>query len=188
MAIARRIMIDVALARCLGGRIMKSLAGSFLIARPVLQDPNFRQTVVLLLQHNAEGAFGLVVNRPAKSKGLPFPVFKGGPCGSQGMLLLHGHPEWLDEAKEAENKSVAPGILIGDAACLTRVTDPPKQEDLRFRLFSGYAGWGPQQLERELATGSWAIAPATAELLFDSPYKELWQQLVPPAIPMPSLN
>ena len=166
---------------------MSSLAGSFLIARPVLQDPNFRKTVVLLLQHGADGAFGLVVNRPAAPKGLPFPVFKGGPCGSQGMLLLHGHPEWQDGTEE-EGKGVVPGIFIGDAACLKRLTDPASAKGLKFRLYSGYAGWGPKQLEDELASGAWAVVRATADLLFDTSIEDLWQQLLPPALPQPSLN
>jgi len=166
---------------------MASLAGSFLIARPVLEDPNFRHTVVLLLQHGADGAFGLVVNRPAKSKGLPFPVFKGGPCGSQGMLLLHGHADWVDKSDD-EAKSIAPGIFIGDAACLEKVSEGKAAEDVRFRLYTGYAGWGPKQLESELASGAWAMVQATAELLFETPVTDLWQQLLPPAIPQPSLN
>lgn len=59
---------------------MPSYAGKFLIGRPALQEASFRQTVVLLLQHGDQGAFGLVVNRPVKVDGLPFPVFAGGPC------------------------------------------------------------------------------------------------------------
>ena len=64
-----------------------SLAGSFLVARQVLRDPNFERTVVLLLAHSDEGAFGLVVNRPATAKGLPWPLFVGGPCPSPGFSL-----------------------------------------------------------------------------------------------------
>ena len=76
---------------------MSSLAGSFLVARHVLQDANFRQTVVLLLKHGSEGAFGLVVNRPAKAEGIPFPVFGGGPCPMKGFIMLHGHADWVDD-------------------------------------------------------------------------------------------
>ena len=55
-------------------------------------------------------------------------------------------------------------------------------------MFSGYAGWGPGQLEGELAAGAWAIVPATGELLFDVPAEDLWYRLVPPTIPEPSVN
>lgn len=162
---------------------MTSLAGSFLIARPVLRDPNFRQTVVLLLQHGTEGAFGLVVNRPAKVEGLPFPVYGGGPCQSEGLLMLHGHTDWSED-----QKGLAPGIYLGDASCLPKVTEPADPDGLRFRMFAGYSGWGPQQLEGELKAGAWAVVPATGELLFDTPVEQLWSLLLPPRIPQPSLN
>src|ERR1700731_1278751 len=80
-----------------GIALMSSLAGYFLVARPVLDDPNFHRTVVLLLQHGPEGAFGLVVNRAVGTDKLPFPVYLGGPCKLEGRLLLHGHAEWRGE-------------------------------------------------------------------------------------------
>ena len=160
--------------------------GSFLVARTVLQDPNFRESVVLLLQHSEEGAFGLVVNRPASIKGLPFPVFAGGPCQAQGLLMLHGHTEWID-ASELDD-GVAPGVYLGDAACLKLATESPEGAELRYRVFAGYAGWGPGQLETELAAGAWSIVPATGAVLFEVPVEEIWDRLVPPKIPQPSLN
>lgn len=165
---------------------MPSLAGKFLVARAALQDPNFRQTVVLILQHGAEGAFGLVVNRPVKAKNVPFEVFRGGPCASEGLLMLHGHAEWVNETGEGPGPGIAPGVFLGDANCLQRVED--LEADSRFRMFSGYSGWGPDQLESELAAGAWVVTPATGELVFDTPAKELWDRLSPPTIPQPSLN
>jgi putative transcriptional regulator len=167
---------------------MPPLAGTFLVAKPVLKDPSFHQTVVFLLRHGAEGAFGLVVNRPAPVKGLPFPVFTGGPCAFQGLLMLHGHAEWVQESSDAQGKAVAPGIYLGDASCLERVSDPTPGQTLRFRMFTGYAGWGPGQLEGELVAGAWSIVPATSQLLFDAPVEDLWERLAPPTIPQPSLN
>ncbi len=167
---------------------MSSLAGWFLVAKPVLQDPSFRQTVVLLLQHNCDGAFGLVVNRPAKVEGLPFPLFAGGPCESEGLMMLHGHADWLDSDAKPGASEVAPGVFLGDAACLERVSDPPPGETYSFRLFAGYAGWGPDQLEGELGQSAWALVKATGELLFETPVEELWDRLLPPTIPQPSLN
>jgi putative transcriptional regulator len=164
---------------------MSSYAGSFLVARPVLQDPNFRQTVVLLLQHGGEGAFGLVVNRETKAAGVPFPVYVGGPCQAQGLMMLHGQAEWV---AETANKGVAPGIYMGDAATLKRATDEGSEEPISFRIFTGYAGWGPGQLESELAAGAWTLTPANGELLFQTPADELWERLAPPRLPQPSLN
>jgi putative transcriptional regulator len=172
---------------------MTSLTGSFLVARASLQDPNFARTVVLLLAHTAEGAFGVIVNRPSEVEGLPFPVFEGGPCESPGVILLHGHPDWLlaspgQAPKEPADKEVAPGILIGDESSLKRAGHPVSEKSLRMRLFRGYAGWGPRQLEKELTGGDWAVVAATGFLLFDTPVDELWYRLAPSSIPQPSLN
>jgi putative transcriptional regulator len=164
---------------------MSSLAGYFLVARPVLDDPNFNRTVVLVLQHGAEGAFGLVVNRPVESEKLPFPIYVGGPCKLEGMLLLHGHAEWMGESEEGQ---VCPGVFLGDSACAERVANGEPAENLRFKMFSGYSGWGPQQLEGELAEKAWAVVRATSEHLFDTPVEDLWTSVLPPTIPQPSLN
>jgi putative transcriptional regulator len=166
---------------------MKSLAGHFLVARPVLRDPNFFRSVVLLLQHGSVGAFGLVVNRKANVEGLPFPVFVGGPCKSEGLLILHGHEDWVDE-EELDKRQIAPGIFIGDGSSLKRISEPPADTVLRYRLFTGNAGWGPGQLEGELATGAWSTATASGEFLFDTPIDEIWKGLLPPQIPQPSVN
>jgi putative transcriptional regulator len=169
-----------------------SYAGYFLIAKPILQDPNFRRSVIFLLAHNAEGAFGLIVNRPAEAEGLPWPVFLGGPCPSPGLIMLHGHAEWIevsaDGAETDKEHQLAPGIYSGDAACLDRATQMDDTEQLRFRVFSGYAGWGSGQLEGELAAGAWWLAKANGSLLFDTPVEELWDRLAPPRIPEPSVN
>jgi putative transcriptional regulator len=167
---------------------MTSLAGSFLVARPVLQDPSFRHTVVLVLQHGPDGAFGLVVNRTKQVEGLPFPVFLGGPCEFEGLLLLHGHADWGPSEGETSSGQVAPGIFLGDASCLERVSDATADESLRFRVFRGYSGWAPQQLESELQSGAWVVLPAHGQLLFDTPIEELWARLVPKTIPQPSVN
>jgi putative transcriptional regulator len=167
---------------------MSSLAGSFLVARPVIQDSHFRHTVVLLVQHGEEGAFGLVVNRPTSVEGLPFPVFSGGPCQAPGLLMIHGHADWVESAEELPKNQVAPGIFLGDSSCVSRVSDAEDGPDLRYRMFVGYAGWGPRQLESELAQGAWAVVTATGDVLFETPAESIWQDLLPPAIPQPSLN
>jgi putative transcriptional regulator len=167
---------------------MSSLAGSFLIARPVLRDPNFHQTVVLVLQHGEEGAFGLVVNRAAKLDNLPFPVFRGGPCSSEGFMMLHGHEDWVEKSVLPIENQIAPGVFLGDAQCFRRITEDSESEPLRYRIFAGYSGWGPDQLENEMVAGAWAVVPASGDLLFESAPEELWQKLVPPSFPQPSLN
>lgn len=165
---------------------MDSLAGTFLVAKQVLQDPNFQQTVVLLLKHGSDGAFGLVVNRPAKADGIPFPVFSGGPCTMQGFIMLHGYEDWVEAP--LEEVQVAPGIFLGDSSSISKVTDPTPGQMLRVRVFANYSGWGPSQLEGELAAGAWSVTPANGELLFSSAPDQLWNNLVPPRIPPFSVN
>src|SRR5260370_38133638 len=104
---------------------MKSLAGRFLVARPVLRDPNFLRSVVLLLQHGSVGAFGLVVNRKANVAGLPFPVFVGGAFKTGGVVIFHGHADWGEAAEGLEKRQVAPGVFIGDGSSPKRVIGPP---------------------------------------------------------------
>lgn len=173
---------------------MSSLAGSFLVAKPALTDPNFRGTVVLLMQHDEEGACGVVVNRPTEVEGVAFPVFVGGPCEAPGLFMLHGHPKWTEGSpasvgpKEGLDREVAPGIFVGDAFCFQQATKTLPNQKLHFRVVRGYSGWGPGQLERELAVGVWVITPANAVLLFETPFAELWDRLAPSNIPQPSVN
>ena len=173
---------------------MSSLAGSFLVAKTSLQDPNFARTVVLLLAHSSDGAFGVVVNRSLPVEGLPFPVFVGGPCESPGLVLVHGYPDWVEEFTEEDEdgpeakRELAPGIFVGNASCLQRAADLAPSSNARIRVFRNYAGWGSGQLEGELAAGAWGVTAATGELLFDTPVEDLWDRLVPPKIPQPSLN
>src|SRR2546423_8022054 len=98
-----------------------SRAGSVRVAQSSLIDSNFAQSVVLILAHNDEGAFGLVVNRPFAKEGLPFPLYLGGPCPANGLFVLHGHTDWLDEtAKDPDEtkREVAPGVYLRDRDCL----------------------------------------------------------------------
>lgn len=169
-----------------------SLASHFLIARPTLQDPSFLQTVILLLQHDSSGAFGLVVNRPLPPQAwtLPFPLYLGGPCKSEGLLMLHGHEEWVNEGSLVERR-VVPGIFIGDEECVKQATNSfagESEEVGRFLMMTGYSGWGPGQLENEISQGAWAMVKATSEKLFEISAVDKWASLLPSIIPQPSDN
>src|SRR5260370_42562212 len=102
---------------------MSSLAGSFLVAKPTLRDPNVRKTVVLLLQHGPQGAFGLVVNHPSTAEGFPCPVFAGGPCESPGAILLHGREEWLASGEDPGTRQGGPGGFPCDEEWFRRVNE-----------------------------------------------------------------
>lgn len=167
-----------------------SHASQFIIARPSLQDPTFQQTVILLLQHDQSGAFGLVVNRPLPPQAwtLPFPLYLGGPCKSEGLLMLHGHQEWMDMQSQQE-KQIVPGIFIGDEECVKQATQKHAEEATgRFLMMTGYAGWGPGQLENEISQGAWALVKATSENLFEISAQDKWASLLPSIIPQPSDN
>lgn len=166
---------------------MSSLAGSLLVARPTLKDPFFGRSVILMLQHGTDGAFGLVLNRAEKASELPFPIHIGGPCKFQGLILIHGQGDWVP-VEERDAAEICPGVFLGDAECLQRLADPEPGATWCVRVFAGYSGWGPGQLERELAEGSWVVQPAAAHQVFGIPNDELWVRMAPSTIPEPSMN
>ncbi len=166
---------------------MSSLAGCFLIAKPTLTDSFFGRAVILILQQGSDGAFGLVLNRPTSNDEATVRLHLGGPCKFNGLIMLHGQEEWV-EFEEKDAAQICPGVFLGDASCLKRITDPPLDPDWRYKVFTGYSGWAPGQLERELAEGSWYVVPAQGSFVFDLPNEEMWVRLIPSSIPQPSLN
>ena len=159
---------------------MDSLQGHFLIATPELMDPNFHQTVVYIIRHSDEGAFGVIVNRQSDRKlkeiwdqlsqtscRTEALLYFGGPI--QGPLLaIHGHAMLLD-------LEVSPGIYISTAR--DKLEQLVGQSEYPARFVAGYAGWGAGQLEGELDQSSWFTLAATEELLF-AESDALWQQLM----------
>lgn len=158
------------------------LRGHFLIAAKRLRDDNFYKTIVLLLEHGDHGAMGLVINRPSSIKvshalaghfDLPDTedvVYCGGPVEPSALVILH------DDAAFSDNgPSVLPGLFVGGSpeAFEQVISESAASDSLKhsFRVFSGYAGWGPGQLEGELARGDWLTYPACREFVFyDDPY------------------
>jgi putative transcriptional regulator len=166
----------------------ESLRGRLLIAGKSLRDPNFFQTVVLILDHGDGGALGVVVNRPSQvrlstalSQHFDLPendvnIYYGGPVESSALFILHDG-KWL----HGDEKSVVPGVYVGSSAgefeSVLRAA-LRGEEQVRFRVFSGCAGWGPGQLEAELSRADWHIQPATREaILYDDPYAA-WESLL----------
>ena len=159
----------------------KSLAPGMLIAVPQLLDPNFRQSVILLLQQSEEGAVGLVINREStlslrelcrdhkiSYEGDPGKKVRvGGPVQPEQGLVLFG-PEMSD----AEARAVVDGLQVSASTrTLSRLCEGP---GVRFHCFSGYAGWGPGQLEREINECSWILAPPDARLILDTLPDDVW--------------
>jgi putative transcriptional regulator len=156
---------------------VESLAGWLLVSSPALVDPNFRRTVVLMTHHDEEGAVGLVLSRPSElaiSEAVPdlgeLPyvdevVYVGGPVQPEAVVVLVEFDE-LDEQAEA---------IVGNVAYLA----PERAEDelplRRARVFAGYSGWGPGQLEGELAEPAWIVVAAEPDDVFASDPDALWR-------------
>jgi putative transcriptional regulator len=162
-----------------------SVAPALLLSMPQLDDPNFSRTVVLLCQHTADGAWGLVLNRPtgtaaAQSVRLDPPVsadnglelWVGGPVEPErGCLLLGEDPD------DADAVQICHGIYIsGSAALLRQLLE--RQEPPKTRLLMGYAGWGPGQLDAELRDSAWLIMPIELDLVFDVAAAEMWETAI----------
>jgi putative transcriptional regulator len=160
---------------------MKSLKGHFLIAAPQLLDPNFFRTVVLLVQHNEEGALGLILNRPTETSiqdawkqiddedpcDLEGFVHQGGPCDGP-LMLVHDNPAFSDI-------EVMPGIYFTtDRETIHQLVAANKG---RVRFFVNYAGWTPGQLEGELEEGGWLTAPADDVSIFEAG-EHLWTKAI----------
>ncbi len=160
--------------------------GSFLIANPVLPDPNFSRTVVLLCNHNEEGSFGLVINRNSGLKstevfasselltGYEGEVFIGGPVAPSQVFYLCRSSRSLPEMEE-----VCPGVHMGMSweALETVLPDLPNpNEDLRF--YMGYSGWGSGQLAGEMDQRSWLTCNASDPFVFTSPEQHIWPKVV----------
>jgi putative transcriptional regulator len=158
-----------------------SLRGSLLIAGPTLFDPNFRRTVILVGEHTDEGALGVVLNRPsdvtvgevapplADLTGRDELLFFGGPVQPEAVVVLAE----FDQPERAEMIVLDRiGFLIGEV-------DPERTGPIaRARAFAGYAGWGPGQLEEEMASSAWFAEPAKPQDVFAPHDGDLWRVAV----------
>lgn len=160
---------------------MQSLQGHLLAASPYLADPNFVGTVVLIIQHNENGAFGVVLNRlhPKRIKELWSEV-SNTPCVSDRFLNIGGPVSGplmaLHDVPELAEMEVIPGVYFSlQRQNLERLMTEPGHEA---RVFLGHSGWAGGQLEGELAQGSWLVTKATKELVFPEEERELWQRVV----------
>ncbi len=160
---------------------MESLRGRLLISSGGLFDPNFRHTVVLVGEHNEAGALGVVLNRPLDvtvHDAVPAlssfvapeePLFQGGPVQPSSAVLLAevAHPELADILVFGSI-----GFLIGE------IPEDVRPGVLRARVFLGYSGWGPGQLEAEMAHNSWIIDPAREDDVFTDVPELLWSRVL----------
>ena len=158
---------------------MKSLRGHFLVASTQLRDPNFYRSVVLMVQHDDAGALGLILNRPTgKTVRDAMKLVVDEPSDCEDLIFLGGPvrgPLAVVHTDEARGN-----VEILSGAYYT-VEDELVNELLHTdrgdrRVFLGYAGWAPGQLESELSAGGWQVAPATLADIFAEP-DQLWRSV-----------
>ena len=163
----------------------KLAKGKFLVASRRLTDPNFSETVVLLIEYGPDGAMGLVINRPSNVKlSTVFPdakalkqrqdtLYVGGPVAVNQMLMLIRSTQSpaastlvIDNVYMSASWKVLEGLIKNESAAQ------------QFRLYAGYAGWAPNQLDFERARGDWYVLKADADSVFTLAPETLWQDLI----------
>lgn len=158
-----------------------SLRGKLLVASPALVDPNFARAVVLVTEHNDEGAMGIVLNRPADAVASDVvpelaaitgdgPVFIGGPVQPQALVVL----------AEFSDPEAAAWIAVADVGFVAADADPDELDRAirRGRVYAGYSGWGAGQLEAELEQDSWIVEPPLPIELFPDDPASLWSDVL----------
>jgi len=161
---------------------MSSLQGKLLLAAPVMEDPNFSRSVVLVIKHDDEGAMGLVLNRPTgatvreaidEDAGVACQtdagLFRGGPCEGP-LMVLHSEAELAQETvipgtPGESDESEELGVYLTVDSDLVR--DLLGNPDTIARYFHGYAGWSPGQLDAEMDAGGWLTIEASSQSVFD---------------------
>lgn len=162
------------------------VSGSLLVAAPSLQDASFRAAVVLLLDHDEDGTLGLVLNRPSRTPlGSVLPrwadratgepvLFEGGPVGDDSALGLGCLPGAYDGPEPLGFRR-----LVGPLGLLDLDLDASAAAEMTaVRLFAGYAGWAPGQLDDEIAEGAWYVVEGGPQDAFTDAPESLWRTVV----------
>ncbi len=169
----------------------ESLEGYFIISEVELMDPNFFRTVVLIVTHNEDGAFGLVVTRRSEATlgdlvtgvedtpAAGIPIYVGGPVQQEFLFVLHAG---LPEGVTSEHASMpADGVVfepVTEQFVTYLVTEWSVMEESdrpRVHLYAGYSGWGAGQLENEIEEGAWVHHKASADIVFHPNPAEGWR-------------
>lgn len=168
--------------------IVTAAGPCLLVATPQLQQANFTQTTILLSEFNQQGAMGFVLNKPLGvsvaqllENAIPeyqetlsnLSAFWGGPVQNDLGFVIHQDPSLAkDSIRISEDL-----FMSGTSETLLAFLRKNKDDQMSpFRLFLGYAGWGPRQLEVELAENSWIVSPIHKSLIFDTPHEDVWKK------------
>jgi putative transcriptional regulator len=160
--------------------------GRLLVATPPLEDPNFDRSVVFMLEHHEHGALGVIINRPTPESlepplerwldllAHPPAIFAGGPVETDALVALALTPIPPQDPGDSLSPVTAE-VMSADLS-----SDPLLLTDMvsKVRVFRGYAGWGPGQLESEIETGAWLVVDSATEDLFATTPEDLWREVL----------
>ena len=158
----------------LSGSALAQPNGVLLVAKPALRDPNFVQTVVLVTRTQDGGTVGVILNRPGERRirSWPEPLYTGGPVMEQVVIALFAS----ESVPQAAAFSVMPQVYLSmHPKNLEALLAQPAE---RMRLFAGFSGWAPRQLEAEIDAGSWYVMRATPAIVFRKDTSGMWNELV----------
>lgn len=163
---------------------LKPGQGSLLISEPFLQDYFFRRSVVLLAEHNDEGSFGVIINKPVEYafnevvSGFPqadLPIFLGGPVQTDRLFYIHT----LGSSEIEGSLEVMKGLWWGgDINTVRLLLSSGRLNTQNIRFFVGYSGWEPAQLDRELEDESWIIVRKSSRLIMSVDPQKMWNNIV----------
>jgi putative transcriptional regulator len=161
---------------------LNSTAGRLLVANPLLVDPNFARTVVLMIEHDDDGALGLVLNRPSETP-VGEIIDQWAPMAAEPDVFFIGGPVSPDSViglgRLAEPGAPARGRrVVGDIATVDLDEDPATAPFAAVRLFAGYAGWGPGQLDDELGLQGWLVVGARPGDALDPDPATVWRRVI----------
>ncbi|MGX5820344.1 YqgE/AlgH family protein [Chitinophaga lutea] len=144
-------------------------AGILLQSTPLLNDSYFESAAIYVAEHNAKGALGFMINRPFPrnlndlqefSRGIPFPLFEGGPVDNEHLYFIHRRPDLI-----SGSAPVAEGVFLGgDFSTTVRLINLGVLTERDVKIFIGYCGWDKDELEAEVAEGSWHVDPSPDQL------------------------
>ena len=164
----------------------QSLKGKLLIASPSIQDIIFGESVILVLDHTPQSAFGLILNKalgggiyrlpkvlqsvPSLPESFINDIYYGGPVDSKTMFVLHSNSDLIDQSDE-----ILPNVFLG---ITEEILSDIFHAEQPFRLFFGHSIWSEEQLEDEVYNNIWIVADAEFELIFNHPIKSLWREVL----------
>ncbi len=158
-------------------------SGKILLAEPLMQDPYFSRSVILIVDNNETGAFGLILNNPTDFSiqdldptlvNAKTTIYWGGPVEEGSLFFIHTLGNLIPDSH-----AVANGIYCGgNWEIIKEMIDDNILNEQNFRLFLGYSGWTEKQLDDEINRKSWVVSQIDSKMIFETPSKELWNASV----------